>query len=42
MSENTEVYLIVGITVTMLILGVIALFKLIKDEISKEKVNKQK
>jgi len=40
MSENTEVYFIVGITVIMLILGIIALAKLIKDEVSKE--NKQK
>ncbi|HLD36380.1 MAG TPA: hypothetical protein VJC37_06630 [Planctomycetota bacterium] len=42
MSENTGIYLIFGITAIMLTLGVIALFKVIKDEVSKEKVNKQK
>jgi hypothetical protein len=36
MSENAGFYFIVGLTIFMLIIGVIALLKLIKEEVSKE------
>jgi hypothetical protein len=36
MSENAEIYLIAGVIAAMLILGVIALVELTKDEVSKE------
>ncbi len=36
MSENTNIYIIVGITAVMLLIGVIAAWKLIKGEVSKD------